>query len=162
MIAFGQRAPNRPEMAGLAVLVAADQGNRSSSPCPSLHPRAVKLSAFKRTGDYLSGRALPSHGRGRRFDPCIPHHTILANRRRFRASRNLRNSGRLVRRVAVCEPNSDRSPAVRAQYHPPVSACKIPFPELPNGSGWTETAGTPTWRQQAVEDSVDQPSSART
>ncbi len=29
----------------------------------------------------------------------------------FRASRNPRNSGRLVRRVAVCEPNSDHSPA---------------------------------------------------
>ena len=41
----------------------------------------------------------------------------------------------------VCEPNSDRSPAVCAEYHPPVSACKIPFPELHNGSGWTETAG---------------------
>ena len=37
--------------------------------------------------------------------------TIRANRRGFRAGRNPRNSGRLVRRVAVCEPNSGRSPA---------------------------------------------------
>ena len=64
------------------------------------------------------------------------------------------------------EPISLNSNSTRTKptpkYHPPVSACKIPFPELHNGSGWTETAGTPTWRQQAVEDSVDQASSART
>jgi hypothetical protein len=28
-------------------------------------------------GDWLSGRALPSHGRGHRFDPCIAHHAIF-------------------------------------------------------------------------------------
>ena len=83
-----------------------------------------------------------------------------ANRPSFPDDKNPRNSGRLTRRATVCEPNSDRSPAVCAQYHPPVSACKIPFPELHNGSGW-RTTGTPTWRQQAVEDSVDQPCAGR-
>ena len=34
-----------------------------------------------------------------------------ANRRGFRVDRNPRNFGRLARRVAVCEPNSGRSPA---------------------------------------------------
>ncbi len=72
---------------------------------------AVRADA-KRPGEggRLSGRALPSHGRGRRFDPCIPHHPVPANRRGFRVGRNPRNSRRLARRVAVCEPNSDRSP----------------------------------------------------
>ena len=45
------------------------------------------------------------------FESISLHHTVPANRRGFRAGRNPRNSGRLVRRVAVCEPNSGRSPA---------------------------------------------------
>ncbi|HKN30646.1 MAG TPA: transposase [Roseiarcus sp.] len=77
---------------------------------------------------------------------------VPANRPSFPDDKNPRNCGRLARRATVCEPNSERSPAVCAQYHPPVSACKIPFPGLHDGSGWTETAGAPTWRQQAVEE----------
>jgi len=77
---------------------------------------------------------------------------VPANRPSFPDDKNPRNCGRSARRATVCEPNSERSPAVCAQYHPPVSACKIPFPGLHDGSGWTETAGAPTWRQQAVEE----------
>ena len=35
---------------------------------------------------------------GHQFDPCIPHHSVRANRRGFRVGRNPRNSGRLSRR----------------------------------------------------------------
>jgi len=43
-----------------------------------------------------------------------PLRSVRANRRGFQVGRSPRNFGRLARRVAVCEPNSDRSPAVRA------------------------------------------------
>ena len=61
------------------------------------------------------------------FESISLHHAVPANRRDFRVDRNPRNSGRLVRRVAVCEPNSGRSPAFCARNRPPVSARKIPF-----------------------------------
>ena len=44
---------------------------------------------------------------GHQFDPCIPHHAVPTNRGGFRVDRNPRNSGGLVRRSVVCEPNSD-------------------------------------------------------
>ena len=43
----------------------------------------------------------------------IPSGSTMQSRkpRRFPGNRNPRNSGGLVRRIVVCEPNSDRSPA---------------------------------------------------
>ena len=38
---------------------------------------AIILSAEKHTGDWLRGRAYPSHGWGHKFESCIAHHRTL-------------------------------------------------------------------------------------
>jgi hypothetical protein len=77
---------------------------------------------------------------GHHFESPPLHHAVPANRPGFPGDKNPRDSGRLARRAPVCEPNSGCSPVVCAQYHRPVSARKIRFPKLDDGSGWTETA----------------------
>ena len=57
------------------------------------------------------GRRQRCQYRGRWFESPQLHHPVPANPGRFRVHRKLRNSCRLARRVAVCEPNSHRSHA---------------------------------------------------
>ena len=78
------------------------------------------------------------------------HHTVPANLLGFRAGR-VRNSGRLVRRVAVCEPNSGRSPGSAVSYRLPVLPTKFRFPdhEMENTQKAIRLRGIPTgppWR----------------
>lgn len=106
-------------------------------------------------------RALPSHGRGRRFDPCIAHHPVPANRPGFPGNKNYRNSGRLASRSA----SANRIPVVLPWSAPNITGQSLP--EKFRFPGCTMEAVGPKQRapnicQQAVEDSVDQPSSART
>ncbi len=77
-------------------------------------PKGIRLSRARSEASSLRSRECGNakrRRRGRRFDPCIAHHAIPANQPGFRVDRDPRNSGRLERCVAVCEPKSDRSPA---------------------------------------------------
>src|SRR5271166_4520839 len=60
-------------------------------------------------------------GNGRYLRTTVVHHAVPANRRGFRVDGNPRNSRRLVRRIAVCEPNSDRSSAFCVSNRPPTA-----------------------------------------
>jgi hypothetical protein len=82
----------------------------------------------------MSG-ALPSHGRGRRFDPCIAHHPVRANRLGFLGDKNSRNSGRLASRGR----SANRIPAVL-----PRSAPEFPGQSLPAKFGF------PSWTMEAT------------
>ena len=80
---------------------------------------AARLCRLLRAQVVRAGAVKQSRSRKRAISSAVEHslHTggaassIPANRRGFRVGRSPRNFGRLARRVAVCEPNSDRSPA---------------------------------------------------
>jgi hypothetical protein len=60
---------------------------------------------------------------------CVHHHPVLTNSGGFRVGRNPRNSGRLVRGVAVCEPNSGLSPRSEPEIARQSQPAKFRFPD---------------------------------
>jgi hypothetical protein len=71
----------------------------------------------------------PASCHGHQFESPQLLQEVRANRRGFRVGRNPRNSGRLVRGVAVCEPNSGLSPRSEPEIARQSQPAKFRFPD---------------------------------
>jgi hypothetical protein len=89
---------------------------------------AARMAGIATKNPYIPVGEVCSHGRGRRFDPCIAHQPVRASLGGFRLLKVPRHSRRLETAHAVCERLSGRSHDEDDANSPKVSARIFSFP----------------------------------